>query len=409
MRFYKRTRDDKLNTGLRSLAEAERGQIHLALERLKDLAEACLLELLLAIKPSMELTKEVEARRLRAEALRELDRKAMTQRKASLNLPMPDERMTLKEGLHELEQALELDPYDAEMWNFRSAWCILLKRYEEAIPHAERALIIRPHGYVKPLINKSTALGYLGRHDESAAVAQEAIDRATNAADRSLARTVLADFRQPPAPLTPPAIQALSQVAWDESRNTANNELGAQSGGASRLAAGILERVHPAGADAGMLAELLNDFFPETVFVAVSEADRTSPGLRRRFADTAQHLLAHANEVVRRDAARFLALAILRAGNAAAIRGEFRRLSSEFSGSTMEATEAMDPLMHRVLQSFHSRLPAFLEGQEPIEDEGPIEDDKLIENEGSRAGCSTVVGAMVLGAVVVIVVLIFSC
>src|SRR4051812_34321450 len=38
MRFYKRTRDDKLNAGRRSLEEAERGQVHLALERLRDLS-----------------------------------------------------------------------------------------------------------------------------------------------------------------------------------------------------------------------------------------------------------------------------------------------------------------------------------------------------------------------------------
>jgi tetratricopeptide (TPR) repeat protein len=515
MRFHNRTRDDKLTTGKRSLAEAERGQVHLALERLLDLAdefpddpevlyvealvrwdhlgqgsgaqelfervyhlipaddrrlaetrafaacnaavlsrneselhrwlalarqagpndpdlrqfangittslgqglgyrvilwnaateyqghgafgkEAGVLELFLGIEsPPLDPTKEVQARRHRAEALRELDRNAMTQRNASLNVPMPDERMTLQEGLRELEQALELDPYDAELWNFRSAWCILLKRYEEAIPHAERVLSLRPQGYVKPLINKATALGYLGRYDESAAVAQEAIDRATDADDRSLARTVLADFRQPPAPLTPPAVRDLSQAAWDEARNIANNELGAQGGGASRLAAGILKRVRGAGADAGMLAELLNDFFPETVFVTISEADRARPGLRRTFADAARHLVGHANEIVRRDAARFLALAILRAGNAAAIRSEYRRMFPEPANLTMGATETIDPAMHRVLQSFHSRLPAFLTSREPIDDEW------------SRAGCATASSALALIAVIVLIGLFF--
>src|SRR5882672_11580506 len=39
MRFYTRTSDDKLNGGKRSLEEAERGRVRLALERLQDLAE----------------------------------------------------------------------------------------------------------------------------------------------------------------------------------------------------------------------------------------------------------------------------------------------------------------------------------------------------------------------------------
>jgi hypothetical protein len=308
--------------------------------------------------------------------------------------------MALQEGLRELEQALELDPYNAELWNFRSAWCILLKRYEEAIPHAEQALGIRPHGYVKPLMNKATALGFLGRYTEGEAVAQEAIDRAADSTDRTLARNVQENCRKPPAPLTLRMVRDLSRVAWDEARNTANDELGAQGGGPSRLVNGIMKRIRGAGqassvADASMLAELLNDFFPETVFVALSQAERSHPGVLSRFSDAARHLVAHMTGVVRRDAARFLALAILSAYNASAIRSEYRRMFPEPANLTTSATETIDPAIHRELQSFDSRLPAFLTSRVPIDDER------------SRAGCATASSALALIAAVVIIRLFF--
>lgn len=519
MRFHHRTHDDKLTAGKRSLAEAERGQVHLALERLRELAEefpddpevlypealvrwdylgqgvrardlfervyhlipvgdqrlaetrafaacnaaglsrdehelrrwlaiarqagpgdqdlrqfadgvttslekgipyqdilwngaaetqahgaygkqASLLELFLGIEtPPLDPTREVRARRYRAEALRELDRRGMAQREASLNIPMPDERMALQEGLCELEQGLGTDPYDAELWNLRSAWCILLKRYEEAISHAEHALTLRPNGYVKPLINQATALGFLGRHADSAVAAQAAIHRAADAADRDQAQKVLAGLSHPPTPFTPQIARELSRAAWDVARNTATNELGAQGGGPARLGNGILNRVRGAGADAAVLAELLNDFLPETVFVALSETDHARPGLRQRFSDAARLLVARVNEVVRRDAARYLSLAILRAGNAAAMRREYQRLFPEPTDPTTHATGAVDPTMHRALQSYHSGLPAFLTSLEPIEDDGPNEPDV------QKSGCGlTALALVVLLAVGLVII-----
>lgn len=514
MRYYQRTRDDQLNAGKRCLVEAERGQVDLALERLRDLAEefpndpdalyieglvrhehlgqglkarelfeqvyyripafdrrcaeirgfaawnACILsrdeeefqrwltltlhanpsdpllrqsaheltigieqgieyrdillnlaaelqnqgnagkaasklELALAIQPPMDPTRETEARRRRAQALRELDRNAMTHRVASRNVPLPRERLALQEALPELEQALELDPYDAELWNMRSVFCILLERYEEGIMFAESALATRSNGYVKPLINKATALCFLDRHAEAVQVAQEALDRARNVADRKEAQAILERSGTPRPTLDAKSVRNLIRDVLNEASNTANNELGVQ-GGSARLVTGIRSRMAQTPDDdpvahARILAELLNDFFPETVFVVLWQADRRHAGALARLVDAAGHVIVRSQQgALARNAARFLALTILARENLATIRRELSKLTTGPLDQALNPTGSNDPVV-RELRSFHPELLAYLAGQQPIEEE-----EKSLLSRGILAGLLALLTVIIL-------------
>lgn len=82
---------------------------------------AAILEIVLQI-PNSRARNEVETHRNRAQALRALDAAADRARKSRIEYFAPDERLALHNAVAEIDRAIELDPYDAELWNLKSAW-----------------------------------------------------------------------------------------------------------------------------------------------------------------------------------------------------------------------------------------------------------------------------------------------
>jgi tetratricopeptide (TPR) repeat protein len=158
---------------------------------------AAYLEIALSL-PLFDENEFVDHRRLRAQALRALDEKSGIARSQVDHFIPPEERLSLHEALAELDCAIQVDPADAELWNLRSAWCILLGRYEEAVEAADRAIELRPSQYAKPFHNKARALFEKG--DASGALvcakrAQKEAEAAASVSDVDNAKTLLAEIQ----------------------------------------------------------------------------------------------------------------------------------------------------------------------------------------------------------------------
>lgn len=143
---------------------------------------------------SLDESEEVKIRRARAQSLREVDRETQSLRESAGERFPPDERVSLYEAVLEIDRAISLDEHDAELWNLRSSWCVLLARNEDAVAAAKRATALRPNGYAKPYHNMAVAYRNLGRAQDAAEMAKRAIDIATaagNDVDLNLAQALL--------------------------------------------------------------------------------------------------------------------------------------------------------------------------------------------------------------------------
>ena len=84
-------------------------------------------------------------RRVRAQCLRSLDDIAHRYRRTINESFPPDERLALLEALAELDKAISIEEYDAELWNLKSAWKILMQENEAALHCADKAIELRPY------------------------------------------------------------------------------------------------------------------------------------------------------------------------------------------------------------------------------------------------------------------------
>ena len=114
----------------------------------------------------LDAMEEANVRRYRAQHIRELDQKCEAVRESMCEWFGPDERVALHEALAELDRALALDPYDAELWNLSAAWNNLLEQFLKALELQNKALELR-NPYPKAHINAAWALYRLGRYEEA--------------------------------------------------------------------------------------------------------------------------------------------------------------------------------------------------------------------------------------------------
>lgn len=318
--------------------------------------------------------------RKRVECLRALDANAEQRLRLQGEIPLPEDRLALRQALAELLQLVADETgashYDAELWNFAAAWSYLLEQYDAAIEYAERALLLRPTRYCLPWLNKALALSGLRRDQEAGVALRRAITegeasgdaehlaQVRNVAARGLGidRTVLSQSQ----------LETLVQQVIHGAGDLAHREISAHGGRLENVASSLAARAqaigphwHPRWVTA--LAELLSFYSPEAAtFVTIAAAGMYPPALENTTL-AAVHLCASETGIVGRDATRFLTLGILGTQRLPAMKQMYRQLvlgvSEVGSGPFTAVRERVGAEIARI----NPQLRKELEAQAPLD------------------------------------------
>jgi len=153
-----------------------------------DGMDAAVLEILL----NCDLTEnqKIDFRLRRAMTLRALDAAAERRHQTRGEMLPPQERVALLEALAEMERLIAADGYEAQYWNYKSAWCVLLRRPQDAILAAERAIALRPSNYPRPYLNIAASHWMLGRDAEALATVRLAATHAVSSTEPDVHATI---------------------------------------------------------------------------------------------------------------------------------------------------------------------------------------------------------------------------
>jgi len=341
-------------------------------------AAAAAFDVALAGQSALRTEEEVEIRKHRAQLLRQLDRRAEETHEMLLENFPSEERLALQGALEELERALALEDSDAELWNFHAAWCSLLRRDEEAIRSADKAIALRPHGYAKPWINKANALLHLKQFDGVRKCGEEA-------ASQAQAAGLDADLRQAQelASITGTGHEVPDEDAftrWIENFLTAatltsKKEVSQKgwSGKYSELSNGFLKRVSPFGSDwhpsyIRIVAEMLIYFSPETCRIALIEARSLNEAAYENALNALLYLIVNSSGPLQRDSTRLLCLMFLGTGSVSGGRKMYRQAVLETAGGSAEF-QRLPEVVRNELARINSWLPKFVADQEPVNEE----------------------------------------
>lgn len=265
-----------------------------------------------------QLDDELGLRKARLWALRELDKKAENARKARGEGFIPIERLALQQAVNEIEIAIQLDPEDYMLWNFKSAWSYLLDRPEDSISAANKALSICQTGYAKPLTNKALALQRLGKNDEASLAAKEAIRVSQTLGsegdvDRELAQHILNNIATPiisDDDILKETVHRILNAATLTSRQEITQWKG--SNDEKEILKGLIRRVSLAGKAwniqyVKIMAEMLTFFCPETAWITLAKLQKEKKVIEYGHClNAVLYLAAHEECAIRRDACRVL-------------------------------------------------------------------------------------------------------
>ena len=329
--------------------------------------------------------QEVALRRVRGQWIRELDKRHQHQREAAREAFPDEERLALHEALNELDKAIAIDPYDAELWNLKAAWLNLLERYSDALPAAIQAIDIRDP-YAKAHINAGTALVGLGRQAEGLQQVEEALRQATASGDYRDLDQAQALRRAYTTPSTKPSLHKLMPILEEflrASDNTSKAEMEREhspSFGLDKVTRRLIlhSRKIRGGFGIGyvpMIAELLSDFTPESVWAVIVSGKGTAPNLYGSWLAAIVYLIAKSDGVERRDAARLFVLLLLSCLDSGNIRGMYREyILATSDGSDGELSP--DAPVREELARVHVQLPELIAQQPRIE---PREREQAID------------------------------
>ena len=333
---------------------------------------AALLELALQAGVLQE-ADETRLRRHRAQALRALDLAAERLRAAAVERFPPDERLSLHEAVLEMDRAIALDEYDAELWNLRSAWCVILERYQEAVVAADRAITLRPSRYPKPYHNKAVALWHLNKAQEASASATRAKQEAqavSSPKDLRLAESILSDIQSGrgdcPEELVLHTAQEilkgtevrthqfaeLSQGTVQDLCNMFATRLAASQPGTS------LEHV-------SAVAQLLAYFPAEAAVTVLRNLRRSDASVWNRCFEAMGYIVAKGEPVMQRDAARVAALLILDESTLERMRHACRERVLAPAAAAPGEFGPLTLLLSRELNRLNNRFPELLLEQPP--------------------------------------------
>ncbi len=313
--------------------------------------------------------------RLRAGLLRELDKAAENAHEARGLRFIPEDRLALRDAVASIDIFLAHDPYDAEAWNFRSAWCCLLERHMEALEAAQRALDLRPHDYHRPHMNRAVALRALGRVEEAIAAAAEAERVASEAgmsADAVQASNFAAEWRRVPRRRPDHEIVAGIMRGVDGARRVSDRAMSSTRGvSVTSLTALTLEHGRLLGLSAledfaPFVAQMLADFTPETVFEVMRSVATKDTNVVDGLILGAIHLVIRADDPQKRDASRLLAWFIVAFPTMPAIRAYYRQGFLAPAALPGGGCEALPDTVRPSLARFGEDVPGALNDQSPL-------------------------------------------
>jgi tetratricopeptide (TPR) repeat protein len=323
----------------------------------------------------MDEMDEAHVRRFRAQRIRILDQQCDEVRIAMFERFAPEERLALQEALAELNRALVLDPYDAELWNLSAAWNNLLENFTEALAVADRAASLRTP-YPKAHINAAWALYRSGDYSEAkiridlaAIQAQETQDQPDIEQSQRLAMDYSQRPREPQLEELIPGLETFSRAA----RRCSELELERDPSNVS-LEDMVSRLIHHAKRTRGdlalglvpMIAELLSDFTPETVCRVVVTAKQRIPQLMEDSVYATLYLISKCEGVERRDASRLLALILFIPLDAKRIRSNYRELILATEASRSRLLSNLDRTMRDELRRIVPRLDALIADQTEV-------------------------------------------
>lgn len=337
-------------------------------------SSAALAEIFLCLQDFSE-SEEKEMRRFRAVWLRALDRSEEQQRAVMCERFAAADRLALHAAVEEMCRVVELDAYDAEAWNFLSAWYLLLERYADAIDAADKAIDLRPNGYAKPWTNKITALGCLKRESEAHELCQRALDEAMASGvqdDIKMSRDLLDALNGEPQPSpTLAALEPKLEVIVQAAHIAVQAYMARGHGQPEQLAQMLVDRCRaPFGKRntryLPVMAELLMFFPPEVAWVAVLITGQIDNETYLRCLEASLLLAASTNGSQQRDAARLVALVTLGCQDAEPIRGQYRRAVLVPSAASRGSMRRLDTVMREELSRFAPVLAELIADQPPV-------------------------------------------
>jgi tetratricopeptide (TPR) repeat protein len=289
---------------------------------------AAFFELALLHVEKMPPENQLGIRKSRAQCLRALDKEAHQKRESQFEEFPPEERIALHQAIVEIDKIILLDEFDPVMWNFKSAWCNQLKRYDEAMYCAKRSIELRPHNYPKPWINVSDSLFKQKKFSEARVWAEEALKHTEGTEyqyDKILAHKMIKMCSIPPVSPSLNNMSPLISRIYKSVAETSYQEYHFQNPESLKVIYKIMLTSVINGAYArfthfnqgsiqkysSIMAEMLDDFTPETVFIILNKIALRNQKIFKLCIVATQYLVAHSTRALQRDAARFLSLHIL--------------------------------------------------------------------------------------------------
>lgn len=331
---------------------------------------------------NFSLGNELELRKARMASLRELDKAGEASRKARGEDFPPGERLALKEGLVEIEKALLLDPSDHLLWNFKSAWLYLMDECEDSIIAADTSLKLCPTAYLKPRTNKAICLLRLGKKEEAILEVKKVIREAENLGveanvDKKLALKIQHDLAAEPINDCE-LLRIIAERVANSFQLTSHQEMNQWKGvnDGIELLKGLKRRVLIAGKSwdnqyIRIVEEMLVFFSPETAFVSVLKLSSSNPIEYGHCLNAVLFLAANRENVMKRDACRFLIFMILSVVEPEMIKKVYREV---ILGSTATGPDKFTNLERHILNEISRFNPVLLK---LVTDQPPLTNKEL--------------------------------
>jgi tetratricopeptide (TPR) repeat protein len=324
---------------------------------------------------------EVDLRRNRAESWRLIDKEADA-KIHNYGLSNPNKRLSLMEAYKELENVIEIDEYDAELWNLKSAWAYLLDKSEDSIKYAEKAIKLRPHNYPKPYHNKALAYSKLKMYDNALKCAKKARLEAKNGnfpSDVKMADSFMKDLSYQKKPFEMKHVETIANTVLIYTHKFSDKYIKLYNLSLNDISKFILKGINKSSTSQeyiNLMAELLSTFPSETVFRAnLNLFDRGKFEINEKCLIAALYLATHSEGMARRDAGKFILISILANFKVDKIREIYRRLILAPSEAASNELSQLNNIMIQEINLFGSVGPEYL--YESIVKQNPITPEEM--------------------------------